>query len=188
MSNSVCPSLGVLVGGSVIVGFISAISLPWSVAVAATALGVLMIAGADIDARSYLLPDEITLGGFASGIFAAPAINPSEPLWCCVEAVARAAATALALAIVRWCYAKWRGREGLGFGDVKLAAAIGAWLPLPAIPVCFALATGSALLWVVFARLRGNAIYATMKLPFGAFICPALWVVFYATASSWYEI
>ena len=49
------------------------------------------------------------------------------------------------LLFVRWCYARLRGREGLGFGDIKLGAGIGAWLPLDAIPICFGLAASGAL-------------------------------------------
>jgi leader peptidase (prepilin peptidase) / N-methyltransferase len=64
-------------------------------------------------------------------------------------------------------------------GDVKLAAAVGAWLPVAFIPVCFALATCSALVSVMFGRLRGESVDAAAKLPFGAFLCPALWLVFY---------
>ncbi len=93
--------------------------------------------------------------------------------------MARAIGTALALALLRSCYAGLKGREGLGFGDIKLAAAVGAWLPLAAIPVCFALATISALVSVILARLHGKRIDATMKLPFGTFLCPALWLIFY---------
>ena len=48
------------------------------------------------------------------------------------------------------------------------------------IPFSFALATCAALVTVMFARLRGESIDATAKLPFGAFLCPALWLVFYA--------
>ena len=98
--------------------------------------------------------------------------------------MARATGTALALALLRWCYARLRGREGLGFGDIKLAGSVGAWLPLTDIPLCFAVATGSALVTVMLARLRGEEIDPTMKLPFGAFLCPALWLVFYAGALS----
>ena len=72
-----------------------------------------------------------------------------------------------------------RAREGLGFGDVKLAAAVGAWLPLEAIPLCFALAAAAALTAVMFARLRGEAISESTKIPFGTFLCPALWLIFY---------
>jgi hypothetical protein len=46
----------------------------------------------------------------------------------------------------------------LGLGDVKLGAAIGAWLPLEAIPWCFGLATSGALLAVMFARLGGEPV------------------------------
>jgi prepilin signal peptidase PulO-like enzyme (type II secretory pathway) len=80
--------------------------------------------------------------------------------------------------------ARLRYREGLGFGDVKLAAAVGAWLPLESIPLCFALATCAALVAVMLRRLRGESIDATAKLPFGAFLCPALWLVFYASQLS----
>jgi leader peptidase (prepilin peptidase)/N-methyltransferase len=85
---------------------------------------------------------------------------------------------------VRRCYARIRGREGLGFGDVKLAAAVGAWLSLDAIPLCFGLAAGAALVAVMIAHLRGRSIERTTKIPFGAFLCPALWLVFYASALS----
>jgi leader peptidase (prepilin peptidase)/N-methyltransferase len=95
--------------------------------------------------------------------------------------VGRAALTALAVALVRWCYGALRRREGIGWGDVKLAAAIGAWLPLGAVPMCFALATASALLAVGFAWLRGGTPHGTTKIPFGAFLCPALWLSFYAS-------
>jgi leader peptidase (prepilin peptidase) / N-methyltransferase len=140
----------------------------------------LMIAGAEVDARTYLLPDTVTWGGITLGILAAPALNPFEPWLSAGAAVARAAGTAFAVVVLRWCYARLRGREGVGFGDVKLAAAVGAWLPLASIPLCFALATCSALVTIMLARLRGESIDATTKLPFGAFLCPALWLVFYA--------
>jgi leader peptidase (prepilin peptidase)/N-methyltransferase len=95
-------------------------------------------------------------------------------------AIVRATATAGALLLLRWCYTWVRDREGLGLGDVKLAAAVGAWLPAASIPLCFALATCSALMAVALARIRGESINATAKLPLGAFLCPALWLVFFA--------
>jgi len=179
LRQDLCPNLAVLfaVGGAV--ALISAMSLPWPVALASTVLGALMIAGAEVDARTYLLPDAVTWSGIALGILAASALNPFEPWLSAGAAVARAAATASALVLLRWGYSRIRDREGLGFGDVKLAAAVGAWLPVALIPFCFALATCAALITVMFARLRGESIDATAKLPFGAFLCPALWLVFY---------
>ena len=84
------------------------------------------------------------------------------------------------LALFRAGYAWSRQIEGLGLGDVKLGAAIGAWLPHEAIPWCFGLATSGALLAVMLARLSGEPVMRTTKIPFGAFLCPALWIAFYA--------
>lgn len=174
------PNLAVLLSAGSAVALISALSLPLPVAIASSLLGALMIAGAEVDARTYLLPDTVTWGGITLGILSAPVLNPFEPWLSAGAAVARAACTALALVLLRWGYGWLRSREGLGFGDVKLAAAVGAWLPLACIPFCFALATCTALVTVMLGRLRGESFDATAKLPFGTFLCPALWLVFYA--------
>jgi leader peptidase (prepilin peptidase)/N-methyltransferase len=175
------PALGVLATGFAIVAIVSFVSLAWPQALASTLLGTLMIAGAEVDARTFLLPDTVTLGALIGGILAAAVLDPFDPADSAGEASARALGTAAMLLLVRWSYARLRGREGLGLGDIKLAAAIGAWLPLDAIPICFALASSAALILVLFARVRGRPLEAATKLPFGAFLCPALWLVFYAT-------
>jgi leader peptidase (prepilin peptidase) / N-methyltransferase len=174
------PDLVVLLGAGLAVALVSVLSLPWPAAIASTLLGALMIAGAEADARTYLLPDSVTWGGLVSGIIAAAALGPLDPWSSAGAAMMRAAGTAGALALLRISYARLRGREGLGFGDVKLAAAVGAWLPLASIPVCFALATCAALVTVLVAFVRGQRVDATAKLPLGAFLCPTLWLVFYA--------
>jgi leader peptidase (prepilin peptidase) / N-methyltransferase len=169
----------VLVGGAAAIGVISALSLPWPIAIASTVLGTLMVAGADVDARTFLLPDPITWGALASGIAAAPLLDAATPWITAGEAIARAGCIAVLLALFRTGYAWVRRNEGLGLGDVKLAAAIGAWLPFEAIPLCFGLAASSALVMVMFACLKGQAVTRTTRIPFGAFLCPALWIVFY---------
>jgi leader peptidase (prepilin peptidase) / N-methyltransferase len=175
------PSLITLAVGCGAIVLVSVTSLPWPVAIASTVLGGLMVAGADVDARTFLLPDVVTWGAVGCGIVAAAALDQFDPWLASAAAFGRAIGTALVLASLRWCYARLRGREGLGFGDIKLAAAVGAWLPLRVIPLCFGLAAGGALVAVLFARLRGESIDASMKIPFGAFLCPALWLVFYAS-------
>ncbi len=169
-----------MLAGFAAVAAVSFTFLAWPTAIASTLLGTLMIAGAEVDARTFLLPDTVTLGAAATGILAAAALDPVDPGGSAAEAALRAGGTAGALLLVRWGYARLRQREGLGLGDVKLAAAIGAWLPLDAIPICFALAASAALILVLFAHLRGRPMGAATKLPFGAFLCPALWLVFYA--------
>ncbi len=179
MQESLRPNAAVLVGGSGAIVIVSVLMLPWPAAVASAVLGALMIAGADVDARTLLLPDVVTWGAVGCGIIAAAALDPDDPWLATAGAIARAAGTAFALAWLQWCYARLRGREGLGFGDVKLAAAVGAWLPLKTIPMCFGLASGGALIAIMLARLRGETLDCSTKVPFGAFLCPALWLLFY---------
>jgi leader peptidase (prepilin peptidase)/N-methyltransferase len=178
--DDLTPNPAVLLGGTAAIGVVSSLSLPWPAAIASTVLGALMLAGADIDARKFLLPDLVTFGAVACGIVAAPLLDDVKPWAAAGEAVVRAACIAAVLALFRSLYAWLRRSEGLGLGDVKLAAGIGAWLPIDAIPLCFGLATSSALLTVMLARLRGRSVMRTTRIPFGAFLCPALWIVFFA--------
>lgn len=175
------PDRRVVLAGSAAVSLISAATLPWPDAVASTVLGALMIAGADVDARSFLLPDVVTGGAVVCGLAVASALDPFAPWPGLVAAAAGAVLVGAMLWLARWTYARLRHREGIGLGDVKLAAAIGAWLPLDAVPICFAIATSAALVAVSLARLRGQSVDRTARVPFGAFLCPALWLVDYAT-------
>ena len=174
---SLAPNWAVLLCATSAVALVSFVFLPWPLALASSLLGLLMIAGADIDARTFLLPDLVTYGALIGGLLAAPFLADAD-LWSSLEGAAlRAAGVGLFFAMLRIAHLRLRGREGLGLGDVKLAAAAGAWLPLAVIPYCFGLASVAALVAVVFLR-RGEAI-ENVKLPFGAFLCPALWLVFF---------
>ncbi|WP_082747502.1 prepilin peptidase [Bradyrhizobium macuxiense] len=175
------PNLVVLIFGSAAVGLVSAATLPWPDAAASTVLGALMIAGADVDMRIFLLPDIVTGGAALSGLVAASALDPFDPLASFAIAAAGALLVGGGLWLVRWAYARLRHREGIGLGDVKLAAAIGAWLPLDVVPICLTLATSAALIAVLIARWRGEPIERTARIPLGAFLCPALWLTYYST-------
>jgi leader peptidase (prepilin peptidase)/N-methyltransferase len=178
------PRLTVTIVGMVATIGLSVISLNGWTAFASMVLGTLMIAGADIDARTFTLPNVLTAATFLVGVLFASILNPHGPKLALATAVIRAVATAAALALVRWGYGRLRHREGLGLGDVKLSAGIGAWLPVDLIPACFALAAAGALLVVLLAHWRGRPIDAATKLPFGAFLCPALWLMFYVNVLS----
>jgi len=85
-----------------------------------TALLVLSL----IDYDHHLLPNVITLPGIAFGLLASLLPGPPTPL----EAAAASAAGYLALFAVAKTYEKTRGIEGLGQGDWKMAAMLGAFL------------------------------------------------------------
>jgi leader peptidase (prepilin peptidase)/N-methyltransferase len=170
----------VVFAGAVTVALLSFYFLPTSAAVASTVLGVLMIAGAEVDARAFLLPDTVTYGAAACGIVAAFCLAPAEPWLSAALAALRAIGAAFVLLALRAIHQRLRGVEGLGLGDIKLAAAIGAWLSLDRIPFCFALAASAALASVAFRASRSDI--KTMRVPFGAYLCPALWLVFFVSA------
>ena len=80
------------------------------------------------------------------------------------------------LLIIAWCYQFMTGKEGMGGGDIKLLAMIGAFLGWPSVPVTlfFASLSGSVV-GVALMLLKGvNSKYA---LPFAPFLC--LGAVFY---------
>ena len=180
--HSLRPDLRVLAAGAAATALLSFVFLPLPTAIASALLGGLMIAGADVDARVYLLPDIVTCGATLGGVLAAFFLTPEDPWRGVGFAILRALGAALALLALRGVHLRLRGVEGLGLGDVKLAAAIGAWLPLDRIPLCFALAASAALASVAVRASRSDV--KTMRVPFGAYLCPALWLLYFAGALS----
>jgi leader peptidase (prepilin peptidase)/N-methyltransferase len=131
---------------------------------AAALAGWWLLALIVLDAEHQWLPDRLTLPLIPAGLALGMLLGFAAP-W------DRAAAALLGfgvLAALRLAY-RWRtGREGMGGGDPKLLAGIGALLGV--LPLPFIL-TGAALLGLALAlldRLRGGAVSATTALPFGA--------------------
>jgi leader peptidase (prepilin peptidase)/N-methyltransferase len=73
-------------------------------------------------------------------------------------------------------YRTLRGVEGMGLGDVKLAAVAGVWLDWAFLPIVVEIAALSALAAALYARLRGDGFDPKGRLPFGAFFAPAIWI------------
>ena len=85
--------------------------------------------------------------------------------------------------LIRWIYWLLRRQEGIGMGDAKLMAMLGAWLGLPGalLAFLFGMLLGAAFAVVLLALpRRGAERWATTKLPLGTFlsiggIVSALW-------------
>lgn len=82
---------------------------------------------------------------------------------------------------LRWGYRAWRGRDGLGLGDVKLMAGLGAALGPYELPILLLVAASTALAVAIAGRLRRpRALSATRPLPFGAALAAAaamIWIL-----------
>ena len=116
------------------------------------------------DLRHRLLPDAVTLSGIAAGLTVAVLVPPGLP-----EALVGAAAGGGLLLAVARAYAALRGEEGLGMGDVKMLAMVGAFLGWQLTFVALLLATvlGSA---VGIGMLALGLADRRYPLPFGSFL------------------
>ena len=140
------------------------------------ALALIMIAIAVIDARDFVIPNELSAAAFALALVYAGATEP-EPLQAALFAGLRGAVLALIFLALREGYRRLRGRDGIGLGDVKLAGVAGAWLGWLAIPIAIEIAALAAI--VVFAvrhYVAGRPLDAALKFPFGLFLGPSIWL------------
>lgn len=133
-----------------------------------------LLALAAIDADTRLLPDAITQPLVWSGLLAASfgltSISLTTALW-------GAAAGYLFLWSVYWLFKLITGKEGMGQGDFKLLAALGAWLGWPALLSLVLIASLSGIAGGIWLRVR-QRMPEDGYIPFGPFLALAgLWVM-----------
>ena len=174
-------------------------ALKW--AVFAALLVVLTIT----DLRERILPDEVNFFGFGAGLLFSLFTEPLDgtALWISrrwfdfpppqmalsfADAVLGAVAGSGLLWLVAEGYFRIRGREGMGLGDVKMMAAVGAFLGLKRtmLTVLMGSLLGSVIGILLISISKKGRDY---ELPFGTFLgAGALLVVFFGTpALRWYE-
>lgn len=131
-----------------------------------------LVAAALIDWDTTLLPDDLTLPLMWAGLVAA-GLGWNLPL---KDALWGAVAGYLALWSVYWLFKLTTGKEGMGYGDFKLLAALGAWLGWPMIlPIVLASSIIGAVIGIgmkVSGQLR-EGVYV----PYGPFLAGAGLVV-----------
>jgi leader peptidase (prepilin peptidase)/N-methyltransferase len=155
----------------------SLIAAPGPDGLAGALLGALMLAISVTDARRYLIPNELTGAAAALALFRAAAIGPDAGAWALLWAVGRALIIALPLLGLMAGYRALRGHDGLGLGDVKLAAVAGAWLSLPVLFAAIELAALAAIgAYLLNAAIKRTPLKSTAFLPFGAFLATAIWL------------
>jgi leader peptidase (prepilin peptidase) / N-methyltransferase len=156
------------------VGALALFALPGWHGFAGALLGWFLVALIALDVAHFWLPDRLTLPLMAFGLALGPA-PPGERFL----AAAIAGGSFLFLAVA---YRALRGRDGLGLGDAKLAAALAAWLSLDKLPPLLLTAALLGLGLAAVGAVRGKRLGPDTRIPFGACLAAAafplwLWMV-----------
>lgn len=148
---------------AVFVAVYAAFGLSWLLPIRLL-FGCAMIVLLVIDLQHQILPNEITLPGIVVGLAASLV---AEPGW--RDALIGALAGGGLLSLVAWGYERIRHQEGLGFGDVKMLAMIGAFLgwKLMLLTLVGASLLGSLTAGVLMLAGRADS---QSKLPLGTFL------------------
>lgn len=136
-------------------------------------LGWTLLALGLIDFRSYILPDFLTLPLIPVGLLVNWALDPAS----LADHGIGAAAGFFFVVGLRYAYWKLRGQEGIGLGDAKLLAAAGAWVSWDGLPSVVLLAALIGLATALLQHWRHGGVSMSDRVPFGAFLCVGIWIV-----------
>ncbi len=148
-------------------------------ALASCVLGWAMLAIAVVDAQRFTIPDILSLPTIPGGLLASGYLLDSwSSQLVSLDHVIGACLGAAGFWLVREVYWRLRRREGLGLGDVKLAAAGGAWVGWEHLADVVLLAAAGALSFAIaLALVRRGRLSGSERIPFGTFLAPSIWVV-----------
>ena len=160
------------------IGLISLVAHPLPIAAITLLLGLWLLLIVALDVEHHWLPDRLTLPLIPLGLVAAWAgFGPALE-----ERALGAAIGWAALALIAVLYRRLRGREGMGGGDPKLLAALGAWVGAVQLPFVLLGAGLLGLVAVLLMKLRGEKVTAASRLPLGALMAVTAWPVWLIVA------
>ncbi|WP_323910764.1 prepilin peptidase [Aeromonas veronii] len=150
---------------------------------AALLLTWVLVALTFIDLDKMLLPDQLTLPLLWGGLL----FNLASGFVPLADAVSGAMAGYLVLWSLYWAFKLLTGKEGMGYGDFKLLAALGAWLGWQALPIILLLSS-------LVGAVIGISLIALQKhhqgkpIPFGPYLAIAGWIALLwgDTITRWY--
>jgi len=141
----------------------------------------MLIALAGIDLRVQLLPDQLTYPLLWLGLLLSLVPLQVDP----VHAILGAVIGYMALWSLYWLFKLATGKEGMGYGDFKLLAALGAWMgPLALLPIALMSALVGLLVSIPLLAIQRRDVMAT-QIPFGVYLAPAGWIWFVFGPTIW---
>ena len=134
------------------------------------ALAATMMAIAAIDARLFIIPDKLVLAGLLLALINVSVAREGQLAAEFANAALRGGVLALLFFGGRTVYRLIRKRQGIGLGDVKLAAVAGVWLDWTSISVAVDLAALSALAAVLVHAICGRRVTGDLRDSLRAFL------------------
>ncbi|MDH0174389.1 A24 family peptidase [Aeromonas dhakensis] len=153
-------------------GLLAALLLTW-----------VLVALTFIDLDKMLLPDQLTLPLLWGGLL----FNLTGGFVPLADAVIGAMAGYLVLWSLYWAFKLLTGKEGMGYGDFKLLAALGAWLGWQTLPIVLLLSSlVGAIIGISLILLRNH--HQGKPIPFGPYLALAGWIALLwgDTITRWY--
>lgn len=162
--------------GCALIGAVALGAMPNPGGVGWALLGWMLLTLAILDWRHFWLPDALTLPlaflGLTIGLWSTDVAL--------IDRIIGAVAGYGALLGISGGYRLFRGREGLGLGDVKLLGALGAWFGWQALPFILLFAASLGLLLVFVSMAAGRVVEAATRVPLGMFLAVAAmpgWII-----------
>ncbi len=164
------------IGFAIVLAAASLAVMPPLAALATGVLALLMALITLTDLRHFIIPDVLSFPAVPLGVLANILVfHGGDWMAGLTESLLGAVIAGGSFYLLRAMWFRLRGFDGLGLGDVKLAAVAGAWLgPHLLAPACLAAAL-AGLGGVLVAALRpGRKLAMTDEIPFGSFIAPVI--------------
>lgn len=140
-------------------------------------LAIIVVLIAFFDWSYFVIPNWLNAGGFLLGLVYAGLSGNEAIIQTVAGATMRGLVCASLFFALRVLYEMFRGRPGLGLGDVKLAAVAGVWLNWFLIPIAIQIAAFVALSAYLLRQFAtGRSLSAKSRMPFGLFFAPAIWI------------
>jgi leader peptidase (prepilin peptidase) / N-methyltransferase len=146
--------------------------------IAALFLVIILAAIAWIDAKRQIIPDALNLALAAGGLACMYFLAEPYP----ADALAGGMGGFAVLWALRRFYARLRGIQGLGLGDVKFTGAAGLWIGATGLPWMMLIAALSGLAWSLLLGVANGKWDARQRLSFGPHLCLGLFAAWMARA------
>jgi leader peptidase (prepilin peptidase) / N-methyltransferase len=164
------------VGSTVVLNSVLTIANENTVAVSSSMLLLIVFGSVSyFDFRYLIIPNFVNAALLLSGLFVASLRGTEEFVYATLGAIG----IVMFFYAFVYIYAKFRGRDGLGMGDVKFIAAASTWVGLSGMPWLLLIASSAALMHALFKGISSGKFNATTRLPFGPYLALSLLIVWH---------